>query len=425
MAVEMLQFIGFHQYGSRINSLVLAETFEASMDEAMAYLTPLNLALMVPLLLLVVLFIWLQLRFLRHRSRTELLNTGLLFCGLCGAFASCLRPAGQTVNYYWPACELPELVTAVTEAVTINEATINQVEGLDSPADKHSTLSLLSGKEGVVLVLHIGESIRADRMSINGYARPTTPFLASCGQQLINFPTCISAACDTCQSQIAILTNGRRNINDKSPGMQPTVGSVIDLFAKHDFGVYSFFCRRCAQKLKYDRVVQLLTRQSEARFNAPGYPWTSVEQVKTVLTENEGKNLFFFINNEGSHTPFNHYDRENPPFTPTTPDFQNPAAQAEEVNNAYDNTIHYTDEFFRRIAALLKGRPFVYVYVSDHGEYRGMVVAGDAVSSVSIPACITQRTVAKWGCSSCTRRSLPRCVLILLNPWNSCGKTVG
>ncbi|MBE6409312.1 MAG: phosphoethanolamine transferase [Akkermansiaceae bacterium] len=371
MAVEMLQFIGFHQYGSRINSLVLAETFEASMEEAMAYLTPLNLALMVPLLLLVVLFIWLQLRFLRHRSRMELLNTGLLFCGLCGAFASCLRPAGQTVNYYWPACEVPELVTAVTEAFTINEATINQVEGLDSPADKHSSLPLLSGKEGVVLVLHIGESIRADRMSINGYERPTTPFLASCGQQLINFPSCISAACDTCQAQIAILTNGRRNINDRSPGMQPTVGSVIDLFAKHDFSVYSFFGRRCAQKLKYDRVVQLLTRQSEARFNAPGYPWTSVEQVKTVLAENAGKNLFFFINNEGSHTPFNHYDRENPPFTPTTPDFQNPAAQAEEVNNAYDNTIHYTDEFFRRIAALLKGRPFVYVYVSDHGEYLG------------------------------------------------------
>lgn len=371
MAVELLQFIGFHQYGSRINSLVLAETFEASLEEAMAYLTPLNLVLMVPLLLLVLLFIWLQLRFLSKCTRAELLNTGLLFCGLCGLFASCLRPAGQTVNYYWPACEVPELVKAVTEALTINEATINQVEGLPSPADKHSTLATLSGKEGVVLVLHIGESIRADRMSINGYERLTTPFLATCGSQLINFPTCISAACDTCQAQIAILTNGRRNINDKSPGMQPTVGSVIDLFAKHDFGVYSFFGRRCAQKLKYDRVVQLLTRRSEARFNAPGYPWTSVEQMQGVLAENSGKNLLFFVNNEGSHTPFNHYDRENPPYTPTTPDFQNPAAQAEEVNNAYDNTIHYTDEFFRRVAALLKGRPFVYVYVSDHGEFLG------------------------------------------------------
>lgn len=372
MAVEMLQFIGFHQYGSRINSLVLAETFEASMEEALAYLTPLNLLLMIPLVLLVVLFIILQLRFFRHSTRVELLNTGLLFCGLCGVFASCLRPSGQTVNYYWPACEVPELVNAVSEALTINEATINQVEGLQSPAEKHSSLTTLSGQEGVVLVLHIGESIRADRMSINGYTRPTTPFLSSCGERLINFPTCISAACDTCQAQIAILTNGRRNIYDRTPGMQPTVGSVIDLFAKHNFRVYSFFGRRCAQKLKYDRVVQLLTRHSEARFNAPGYPWTAVEQMQQILREQgRNQNLLLFVNNEGSHTPFGYYDLENPPFTPTTPDFQNPAAQAEEVNNAYDNTIHYTDEFFRRVANLLKGRPFVYLYVSDHGEYLG------------------------------------------------------
>ena len=188
MAVEMLQFIGFHQYGSRINSLVLAETFEASMEEAMAYLTPLNLALMLPLALLLVLFIRLQLRLFRNSTRTELLNTGVLFCGLCGVFASCLQPTGQTVNYYWPVCEVPELVNAVSEALTINEATINQVEGLESPADKHSTLMTLEGREGVVLVLHIGESIRADRMTVNGYSRRTTPFLT-----LLSFIICPDA----------------------------------------------------------------------------------------------------------------------------------------------------------------------------------------------------------------------------------------
>lgn len=372
LTIELLQFIGFHQYGSRINSLVLAETFEASREEAMAYLTPLNLVLMVPLVLLVVAFVWMQLRFLRHRSRLELINSGLLFCGLCALFASCLRPGGQTVNYYWPACEVPELVTAVSEALTINEATINQVEQLPSPSEKLSALPSLSGDEGVVFVLHIGESIRADRMSVNGYSRPTTPFLNSCGEQLINFRDCISAACDTCQAQIAILTDGRRNIFDKTPGMQPTTGSVIDLFAKHHFTVFSFFGRRCAEKLKYDRVVRILTRHSEARFNAPGYPWTAVDQMKSVLAEQgPRKNLLLFINNEGSHTPFNYYDESNPPFTPTTPNFQNPAAQAEAVSNAYDNTIHYTDEFFRRVSTLLQGRPFVYLYVSDHGEYLG------------------------------------------------------
>jgi lipid A ethanolaminephosphotransferase len=77
------------------------------------------------------------------------------------------------------------------------------------------------------------------------------------------------------------------------------------------------------------------------------------------------------VNNEGSHTPFEHYDKQNTPFAPAAVHFQNPASQAVEVNNAYDSTLHYTDEFFRRVVETIHHRPFVYVYVSDHGEYLG------------------------------------------------------
>ncbi|MBR5888489.1 MAG: sulfatase-like hydrolase/transferase, partial [Akkermansia sp.] len=66
-----------------------------------------------------------------------------------------------------------------------------------------------------------------------------------------------------------------------------------------------------------------------------------------------------------------HYDRQNTPFTPAAVHFQNPASQAQEVNNAYDSTIHYTDEFFRRVTDVVQQRPFVYIYMSDHGEYLG------------------------------------------------------
>lgn len=366
-----IQFAAFHQYGSRLNSLVIAETMEASFEESLAYMTPLNLSLLGLGIVVIVIFCWLQYKLLHKRHRLELLNTGLLFCGLCGIFGSTLRPAGQTPHYYWPACEVPEFQRAFTEAFTINEQTINQVESLTSPVKETSAISTLKGGEGVVLVLHVGESIRADRMGINGYLRDTTPFLSRCGENLINFPTCISAASDTCQAQIVIMTDARRGVMTQDVQMLPSTGSVLDLFALHRFDVYSFFGRRCAQQLKFDRVVRVLTKCSTDRFNAPGYPWTSVEQMKEVLHGNDNKNLVFFINNEGSHTPFCYYDELNPPFTPTTPNFQNPSAQAEEVNNAYDNTIHYTDEFFRRIAEMLQGRPFVYLYVSDHGEYLG------------------------------------------------------
>ena len=371
LVLEIMQICGYMQYGSRINSLVVAETIEASWEEALAYMTPINLGVLALSAVLSILFCWGLRRTLRHQRSLALFNAACLFAGISLLFGLCVPPERQKQDFYWPLPEIPLLYNAASEAFTINEATIKQVESLSSPAEEPSKLHSLRGGEGVVLLVHVGESIRADRMSLNGYERDTTPWLRQ-QERLVNFPSCISSACDTCQAQIALLTNGRRNIWETRPEMQPTTGSVLDLFTANGFEMYSFFGRRCAQKLKYDRVVLVLSRRSRQKFNAPGSPWTSVPQMQEVLQNTPaGQNLLFFVNNEGSHTPFEHYDRQNTPFAPAASHFQNPAAQAEEVNNAYDSTIHYTDEFFRRVAELLGDRPFVYLYVSDHGEYLG------------------------------------------------------
>ncbi len=373
MLLEQSQMLGHVLYGSRINSLVLAETFEASADEALAYLTPVNIGILALMLGFVCLLGYLQRRVLRPVPRLRLIGAGLLFCLLSCLFGAAVPPHRQTGDNYWPFYEVGALYHAYDEAVTRNVATVQLVESLPSPADKPSALPTLKGGEGVVLILHIGESVRSDRMSINGYERNTTPWLAT--QQgagrLISFTDCISAACDTCQAQIAILTDARRGIGETAPPYGARAGSVLDLFAARGFAVYSFFGRRCAQQLKYDRVVRLLTRCSRERFYAPDAPWSVLPQLHGVLEEGRGQNLVLFINNEGSHTPFDNFDRASAPFLPAETDFSNPSAHAQEVNNAYDNTIHYTDEFIRRIAEKLEGRPFAYLYVSDHGEYLG------------------------------------------------------
>ena len=371
LVLEIMQICGYEQYGSRINSLVVAEIIEASWEEAQAYLTPINLGMLLLSVVLSVLFCWGLHRTLRKQQSLAMFNAACLFAGASLAFGLLVPPNKQKQDFYWPVPELPLLYSAAIEALTINEATINQMEMLTSPAEQPSTLHTLKGGEGVVLVVHVGESIRADRMSLNGYERDTTPWLRQ-QQNLINFPTCISAACDTCKAEIAILTDGRRDIMTATPEMLPRTGSVLELFTANGFEMYSFFGRRCAQKLKYDRVVLMLTRRSKQKFNTPGSPWTSVPQMQEVLQRvPANQNLLFFVNNEGSHTPFEHYDRQNTPFAPAAVHFQNPAAQAEEVNNAYDSSIHYTDEYFRRVAETIGHRPFVYLYVSDHGEYLG------------------------------------------------------
>ncbi len=370
--LEFAQIAGYHQYGTRINSLVVAETLEASEEEVLGYLSSSNILVAVGILACSVVLCAIVWRALRKRSNClALINVGFLFVLMASLFSLCIPSERRTRDISWPVSEVYDLTAAWSEAIFHNHATIRQVEALSSPTEQPSSLHTLRGGEGVTLVIHIGESVRADRLSINGYERDTTPFLRSC-PHLINFPNCISVACDTCQAQISILTDARRDIYEKNPAMQPHTGSVLELFAAHGFRVCSFFGRRIATHLKYDRVVRLLTRCDSERYHAPGSPWTTVPQIADSLRRApRGQNSLIFINNEGSHTPFSHYDKEHPPFLPACPSFENPADNAVSVNNAYDNTVHYTDEFIRRVTHLLAGRPWLYLYISDHGEYLG------------------------------------------------------
>ncbi len=385
LLLELAQFAAFFQYGTRINSLVLAETMESSRAEALAYITPLNILVLLLVMGYIAFLCRLQLRVMRGLSRLRLVSVGLFFCMLSCLFGAAVPPHHHSDGHRWPFSESAFLVEAWHEATAHNIATVELATGLPSPALKPSALPTLSGDEGLVIVVHVGESVRADHMGLNGYERETTPWLCSQHRagRLINFTDCISAAYDTCQAQIAILTDARRGIAEKDPLYTPKAGSVLDLFDAQRFGVYSFFGRRVSQKLKYDRVVRKLTEKSRQRFHSSGNPQTVIPEIARVLelparsdAEREDENsrphnIVLFINNEGSHTPFANFDEETAPFLPAETDFSNPSAHAPEVRNAYDNTIHYTDEFVRLVVEQLEGRPFVYLYISDHGEYLG------------------------------------------------------
>ncbi len=375
--VEMVQHGAFRQYGMHINRPpVLAEMFEASYDEVMVYLTPLNVSMMVLVLLLSFGLAWAQKSLLRRVPRLPLANMGILSLLLAGGALAVSFPEDKSEYNLWPVYEACMIPANIHGANLLNDKTEQYVRGLPSPADMPSSLSTLSGQEGVVLVLHIGESVRADRLSLNGYTnkgRSTTPWL--CGQQaagaLINYSDCISAAPHTCTALISLLTDARRQFTHPNEDYGARAGSVLDLFSANGFSVYSFFGTRERQVLKYDTVISALSSSSVEHFNAPGNPHSILPTMGGVLRDNPQQNMVLFINNEGSHVPFGYYEAETAPFLPAQPCLSNPVAHAEAVNNAYDNTIHYTDEFIRRLVEKLEGRPFIYIYVSDHGEYLG------------------------------------------------------
>ncbi len=370
--IGMLEIFIYLQYGSTINSLVIAEVLETSPDDAKAYITPKSILATCLILGILPLIAWITHLMLRGIKRPALIFNGLLLCSLSCLIS--LLPQEQSAGK-WPVDESIKLGRATHEAISHNIATIREVQRLPSPSLKPSSLPRFQGKEGIILVVHIGESRLAERMSLNGYHRKSTPHLDA-NPRLINFPRCIAVASETSQAHITILTDARRSIKHPDAAMRASTGSVFDLFVAHNFKLYSFFGRKVTQQLKHDRVMKLLSRGAIKQYYNQGLFAESATHLKAHLDEldespDPQQNQLLFICNEGSHTPFNHYDKDSPPFTPTIDSFNDPQSQSVAINNAYDNTVHYTDGFIHTLLQHLAGRPYLYLYISDHGELLG------------------------------------------------------
>ena len=265
-----------------------------------------------------------------------------------------------------------------------NERLLSIAMNLPSPADKPSTITTLKGDEGVVVVLHVGESVRADHLIMNGYNRNTTPWLSAC-KDLINFKNCTAASSSTTTSALAILTNARGNVKREiSPELQPTTGCIMDLFAANHFECYGFFNSTTkGAKEVWDAEFEVLQDVYTARAkkvydleNAADYdPMAQLPQMAEAMADGEG-NKFFLVNNVGSHLMFEHYDAAHAYFQPADGRLmckspQNNPEYAEKIVNAYDNTIAYTDSYIEQLMDMLKGKSYIYIYVSDHGEPLG------------------------------------------------------
>jgi lipid A ethanolaminephosphotransferase len=79
----------------------------------------------------------------------------------------------------------------------------------------------------------------------------------------------------------------------------------------------------------------------------------------------------------GNHGPayYKRYPKEYEKFTPVCKTNQLETCTQEEINNAYDNAILYTDDFLSKTIALLKKYNSTHqtamFYMSDHGESLG------------------------------------------------------
>lgn len=359
------------------NAHVLAAVFGTSWDEAMPFINTKNVAALIAIVAAISLLLYILTKALKGERRTRCALFGVFLFGFALLFRYALtpvllnRPCGL-----WPISGAINFTSESISGLEKNNNLLTLVRSLPSPADQPSHISTLKGGEGAICIVHVGESVRADRLSLNGYEKDTTPWLRS-QERLINFPRCISSAQETIKAFIGLLTNARCNV-EYAPveGYMPTVGSVIDLFAANGFSCSAFMLDPVTQGNPFCGILMALTKGTRKQSFNEGMPIPQVDAILGYVAASGKENLFILANNHGSHMPFHLYEEKQAPFQPTSKSayVEDPIGdwqKAVEANNAYDNTIYTLDMYIQKLTTGLKGKPFIYIYIGDHGEYTG------------------------------------------------------
>ena len=223
-----------------------------------------------------------------------------------------------------------------------------------------------SSKDVVVLV--VGEAARADQFSVLGYRRNTNRFTAS--QNLAAFPIGLSCATDTISATACILTHEGREASSH------TTFEPLPSYLKRQ-GIATIFRSNNSGPPPVNVDLYQTTAEILADCNATDCPkrrydevlnWQLSEQIEQMQSDR----VFVTLHQTGSHGSayYNKYLAEFEYFTPVCKMVQIAKCSDEELNNAYDNTIRYTDSLIADLISKLKQMKNVnaaVIYVADHG----------------------------------------------------------
>ena len=242
--------------------------------------------------------------------------------------------------------------------------------------------ALATGAKPPLMVMVVGETARADHIGLNGYARDTTPRLGS-EPGVASLRNVWSCGTNTAASVPCMFSNLGREAFENRPANTEGLADVLQragyavLWLDNQAGGCKGVCDR-VPKVDY-RALQAAAPelcQGDECFDEVMLRGLD-ERIARLPAERRARGVVVFMHQMGSHGPA-YYQRTPAAFKKFLPECTTNAlqqCQREEVVNAYDNTIAYTDHFLASTIDWLKTREAQWapalVYVSDHGESLG------------------------------------------------------
>jgi len=229
-------------------------------------------------------------------------------------------------------------------------------------------LQPVKGHSDELVVLVIGEAARYDHFGINGYERNTTPCLDGI-QNLISFDAVYTQANQTAYAVPVLLTRATADSFD----VAYTEKSLPEAF--QEAGFWSGYI---SKQVLFDITERISESCDYARSYAKDFDIDGnydAQMIDQVRAETRDTMQFFVLHSLGSHFRYEHrvpvaFDYYQPILGRAASYTMISEENKEQLINAYDNSILYTDYFLSSLIAYMDSlhRPAVMVYISDHGE---------------------------------------------------------
>jgi lipid A ethanolaminephosphotransferase len=226
-----------------------------------------------------------------------------------------------------------------------------------------------------LIILVVGETARRDRFSLNGHQQETNPLLKK--ENVISFTNATSCGTSTAISVPCMFSHfGRGNFSVDNANSTENMLDVL----KHTNAVSVLWRDNNSDSKGVAIRAQYEDFKSSATNTICDPECRDVGMLvglQDYIDKISKKDILIVLHQMGNHGPayYKRYPKEFEKFKPVCKTSELEKCSNEEIGNAYDNAILYTDYFLSNVISFLKKNSVKFntamLYVSDHGESLG------------------------------------------------------
>ena len=319
----------------------------------------------------------------RVRLKKRPLGRALLVRGLCVAAAAVLAAGAMVASFQNLSSlmrnhtELRHLITPGNYLVSLGRV-MHDAQNAKGPRTPIGTQAKVVGRAVTakprLLIVVLGETVRAQNWGLNGYARQTTPELARIAP--VNFPDVTACGSSTEVSVPCMFSPYGRAQYDKARIERSE--SLLHVLEYAGIGTLwrdnQTGCKGVCDGLAFESFEHAT---DPALCNAGGcQDEVLLRGLGDELNRRPGDRVVV-LHQLGNHGPsyFLRYPPRLQRFAPACQRAELGKCTRAEIVNAYDNAVLHTDEFIARTIRFLiaqsSTRDTALIYVSDHGESLG------------------------------------------------------